>query len=210
MKLNGKILLILGTVIVIATATAIYYLFNNSYQATPVSSFTKKQVSLSVTPSPNPKIKEFVDPSGFKFNYPEDLVVKTKESTGNNIYSSLQILSENNKGEIIIRVESSNLKDLAAWLKTEKKLQEIKKIKLAELEAVQFKQDNLTRIVAHDTGATFTITIDAVDSEQFWSNTADIIVKSFAFVSPQNQNSAPVQNGEGAEDVILEGEEIVE
>src|SRR3989344_151591 len=104
---------------------------------------------------------EYIDPAGFKFKYPDNFSVSTAEQLTENIYSSLTLKSDDIEGKTEILVESTNTKSLDDWLnQNSKKIvkEKLQKIKLADLDAVQFEKDNKIITNAFDTGGVlFTI-----------------------------------------------------
>lgn len=164
---------------------------------------------------PSQKTKEYTDPSGFKFNYPEDVTVEKKETKDNNIYSKLQISSLKTQGKIDISVEKSNLTQVAGWFKNNLNIptsSEIKKTKLAELEARQFETKDQLTTLALDQGALFKIIVNIDKNKDFWLNVNEKIISTFSFVNPEVNKTISTPNNDAAnsEDVVFEEEEIVE
>lgn len=162
------------------------------------------------------KTKEYIDPSGFKFNYPETLTVSPKNINDDITYSDLKITSNKLSGEISIKATASKLQSISDWLKENKFHANnaiIKDIKLADLQAKAVKKDNKIFIVALDQYQTlFIIEVNSKGDEKFWSDANDAIVSTFAFVNPNvNNDSSSTSTSDGSsDDIIFEGEEVVE
>ncbi len=209
-KAAGLVLIVISALII--AAVVFLSIFKN-----------KKNVSFltPVKPTPAPtkkvvsgKLKEYIDPSGFKFSYPEEFLITAKEATDQSTYSHLEITSPKVSGQISIRVADSSLKTIDDWFENNKistKTGEVKNIKLADLEARQFKSKDELITIALDEGVLFTITVDPKENKDLWFATNKKIIDTFLFVAPPEEdtnNSIPVD--ESSDEVIFEGEEIIE
>ncbi len=200
-------------VIGILIALSIFVLVKNSNtirkSVSPISE--KKPI-----PSPTPTDKNlltFTDPSGFEFHYPKELSVKKKDLLNARLYSSLELSSTGSAETITIQGEESSLNTIDDWFKGTNKTSvfgEIKKIKLADLDARQFQANNSKTTIALDQGVLFTLTTNA-KKESVLLKTYDTVIKSFKFIqpSPAIQNSSSTSSGDSS-DVVDEGEEIIE
>lgn len=160
------------------------------------------------------KTKTFIDPSGFKFSYPENLLLETKENKNENDYSSLEILSEDIEGNSAITVTETDITTVDQWLKlsnvkVNKKSRQ--KVKLGDLNAERIEANNKLYAVAIDQGILFLIVTDLTEEKKHWVLIHDQIVKTFAFSPPEAQ-PATDSSGDGGvdEEVIFEGEEVIE
>lgn len=211
--MNKKILffLIIGTL-----ATFSFVLFS-TYQ-----SFKKQKIHSPVLEDIKPKkpttiisfakMKEYKDPSGFKFNYPDNLKLETKKIEDQKIYSLLELTSSKHQGKIEIKVEDNQLTKIDDWFKNEAtKPAEIKKIKLADIEGRQFELNNQILTIALDQGVLFIFTVSHEKDKNFWIDVNNKIIETFDFKPPNNiEENLPVSSENLEEEVIFEGEEIVE
>jgi len=156
--------------------------------------------------------KQYHDPSGFSFNYPEDLLASPAANIKDqSVYSELTISSPEKKGGIEIQVLSNNVKNVDAWL-TENKInskEQTTKLKLADLDARQFEDKGTITTVAVDSGTLFLLTTDYQDDKNFWTDVNNKIIASFEFIQPTAASNASGGDS-SSDDVILEGEEVVE
>lgn len=161
-----------------------------------------------VAPQVSVKHAEYFDPSGFKFNYPDTVRVSVADVKDETMYASVKMSSDKTPGGITLDAVSSNLTKVDDWFKTQV---ETKAIRLADLEARQFTQQNHTVTVALDKGVLFTITVNPENDPEFWDAVNDEVIASFAFVQPE---SSSTQNDTAASDsnseVIFEGEEVIQ
>lgn len=189
--------------------SAVFYMILSSKknQQIPAAANSKKTTPAVVGSSTD--TKQYTDASGFKFNYQDDLVVAAGQTKDQSIYSSLNLTSNKNDGNIDIEVTNSSLKGVQDYLKKNKisiSQEKIKKLKLGDLDAWQFEIDNKMTTLAFDQDTLFVITANPQKNKDYWSNINNKIVNSFEFVRPDNtgDNSVPDDN------VTFEGEETVE
>lgn len=159
------------------------------------------------------KLVTYSDPSGFTFQYPGGTSVKKKDLSNTQLYSSLELSSTGSAETITIKAEETNLGTIDNWFKGANKTSvfgEIKKIKLAGLDARQFEANNSMHTIALDQGVLFTIGTNAKKESEL-SKAYNAIVQSFKFVqpSPAVQNSTS-SSSDNSSDVVDEGEEIIE
>ena len=202
------ILALLATIGVI-----IILLFNLTKKENLKSPLVKdKPESSQITQKLSATQKEYIDPTGFKFKYPDNFSVSTAEQLTENIYSSLTLKSDDIEGKTEILVESTNAKSLDDWLnQNSKKIvkEKLQKIKLADMDAVQFEKDNKVVTNAFDTGGVlFTITTELKPNRDTMFKLNNMVISSFAFQTPQIPAESNSKSEEG--DVIFEGEEVIE
>ena len=157
-------------------------------------------------------LKEYTDPSGFKFKYPNNFIVSANDQLNENVYSSLTLGSDKIASQTSILVEATNTKSLDDWLlKNKIRLSEEKllKTKLTDLAAVQYEADGKVITIAYDTGALFTITTELKPDRETMLDLHKTILESFAFQQPPPPSSETALDGEVG-DVIFEGEETIE
>lgn len=198
-------------VVVLAAGTAAVIIFSQPKTekiSTPVVDKGKNS-----EPSPAVGMKVFHDPSGFTFSYPENLLASSAANIKDqSVYSELTLSSTEKKGGIEIQALSSNLKKVDAWL-TENKIpltdQRVVKLKLADLEARQLNEKTSITTVAVDSGVIFLISTDLQDDTDYWKNVTNDVVSTFKFVQPASASNTSGDNS-SSDDVVLEGEEVVE
>lgn len=157
--------------------------------------------------TPSAKLLEYKDPAGFGFSYLEGVKVEVADSTDTNTYSQLKITSQNKAGGITVSAVGSNIKSIS--------VKNGKKLKLADLEAVQYEEEGKITTAALDQGVLFTITADYQKDKEYWKSVNDKLIATFAFEAPQSPKATNVNNNQnatatGEEDVVFEGEETVE
>lgn len=160
-------------------------------------------------------LKEYSDPSGFRFLYPSTLniVVENKENDPD-VYSSLKLKPINGVGTISINVNATNFKKLDEWVKANKvplTSPSIKRIKLADIDAYQLPIQNQLVTGAYDEGALFTIVITEPKNQSLLADYGQII-SSFTFYQPAEtqttENAAPAPDQSSGVDT--DSEEIIE
>src|SRR3989344_5230329 len=152
------------------------------------------------------KAKEYIDPAGFKFSYPENLKLEVIDKKDPAYYSSLRFKSPSSEGLLTIEATATKYSSLEDWIKNNKEIiGNSKDIKLADLNAKEISSEGKKIIVAVDLETLFTITAtyDAVDQE-FWKTATDTIVSSFTFELPQTPLETTDSESTG-EDVVFEG-----
>lgn len=197
-------------VLSILVGSLIFLKIRNQNFRNPISS---PQKNLSPTPK-NASLKEYSDPSGFKFSIPKGLVVTDKKPTDQSIYSQLEVVpTTTSSGKITIAAITSNLKNVDDYFKINKSLSKnlkVDKLKLADLDARQFVSEDKITTVALDKGVLFTIISDLKDDKEFWDHANKTIITSFAFNPPQPQVSDDSSSGQPDDSGVTEEEEIVE
>lgn len=155
--------------------------------------------------------KEFKDPSGFNFSYPDNLTLEKKDAVNSQTYSFLELTSSDDSGKVTIDVSGTEIASLNEALKQNKApaTAQVKTLKLGDMDARQYEAQNQIVTLAIDTGVLFTIKTDLGSQKNFWSSVNDKITSSFVLAPPE----APVDNSSSySEDdsIIDEGEEIIE
>ncbi len=169
-------------------------------------------------PSPSsapqtPSLKEYVDPSGFKFSYSGDVLVKKKSVKDDNIYSLLELTSLNSSGKTTFEVVGSSLTSLDKWISKYKTAShEAQKLKIADMNAVELVSSSNIVTGALDKGVLFTISADLSTNPDFWKSVYKQIITSFKFVPPETTSGSPDTNSSppSNDDISFEGEEVIE
>lgn len=197
MTRNSVVLILVG--IILAGALIGYFRFRTEqYDAKTNISPSKKVTVLSV-------IKEYNDPVGFKFSYPESASVAAKKITKDTVYASLEITSPSTKGNISIEAVSSTLQKLDTLVATKTG---VANIKLADLAAKQYTEKDKIMTFALDKGVLFTITVTPEGNSEYWSTVNKKIISTFVFALPETPSQQSSQTSES--DITFEGEETVE
>lgn len=174
----------------------------------PIISTSPAVKPASSVPILSSKTKIYIDPSGFKFTYPDDINVEPKKTTDNSTYSHLILSSKKEKGTIGILIQDTSLKDSSAWVKNlEKASPSPIPIALAELKGFKVTGKKTVDIGLVDQGVLYTITLDS-PSSTYWEKALEKVAGTFMFI-PQNNTSAPSTES-GGDDIFFEGEETIE
>ncbi|QQG44062.1 MAG: hypothetical protein HYW86_04325 [Candidatus Roizmanbacteria bacterium] len=202
-------IVIIGGIIV--AVLVILALSKNSKQKTESSVLKNELTSEEIAPSA--QTKEYIDPAGFKFSYPSDLSVEKKDTDNKDSYSFLSLTSEQYSGTLSLNAVATEAAVLDDLMKNNKELQNnnIKKIKVADLNALQYELGNKIITLALDKGVLFTITSVFPEQKKYWSKAHEKIIQSFAFTPPANNSGSTSPGNAAADDSIsYEGEEIIE
>lgn len=201
---------ILCIILIIVAIGSAFYIFRPKNTISSVSKETKTTGELEKLPSKT--LQEYVDESGFSFQYPEDVSVTKKEVKNDTTYADLLLTTslQHQKGGIFIKVLDTKFKSPKEWF-TENKIatsSTVRDIKIGELSGQEIKGTNRIMAAAIDQNILFSI--DVRDYDKYWLEVYDTILSSFTFVQnqsrPVSDNTSPDTFGD---DVILE-EEIIE
>jgi hypothetical protein len=200
-------------VIVVLIAGAGLYFFTqpkNLKPLTDATSGTPKEVVPSKT------FIDYNDPTGFSFSYPDNLSISNTASgdmdaaVDPNAYADLQLFSKDKSGSLSLRIADTKLKTLDEWLKDngipETTIPEEKK--LDDLRAFEVKTEDRLMLAALDQGVLFTIESPRIE-EPFWGEVYNQVLTGFTFTPPEvvDKQASAASSGE---DVIFEGEEVIE
>lgn len=204
---------IIAIVVSAVSLSVIVFVFINS-QNNPDKTGEKnvKQPSFSLVQE-SLKLKEYTDPSGFKFSYTDNVVVNKKSVKDDNTYTLLELKSSLNAGKITLEATGSNLTSLDKWTSKHKTAShEAQKLKIADMNAVELSSKTSMITGALDKGVLFMITTEFSDRPDFWKSLYKKIVSSFAFTPPEatsgsfDTSASPPSN----DDISFEGEEVIE
>lgn len=198
---------------VIVLVVGSYYVFSRQQDISsplPVEEWKRQDQEEKI---PSLTLKDYSDDSGFAFRYPDDLTVSRKDVTDNTLYAYIQITSEGHPGSILVRVYDDKNPSLDSWIASNKKLADyvasVKDITLADIAARQIKTNDSVVTAALDQGVLFAIEVFPQNEKAYWLAAYNSIVETFAFASAQS-SSGSNQGGPTSDDVIFEGEEVVE
>lgn len=195
---------LIGLIVIVAVA------------ATQKKSFLPVSRSLITPPAPKASaasFKQYTDPSGFTFQYPDSFTIAADKLTDNQIYASVSIASRPTPGTISLKIEASGLKKIDDWFTPPRKniiYGEIKSIKLAGLEARQFISNNQKVTLAADEGVLISITQSKEADDELFNPAYEKIISTFAFSQPTNISPSQTSPDTTEDGVIFEGEEAIE
>lgn len=201
--------------IIIVTITAlgiVFFLVQPKKTISPVSSANPSTRVTDISENaPSEQLKEYVDDSGFSFNYPNDIEISKKEISDNITYANLELTS-NQKGSIAIRISDTKPKSIDDWF-LENKLASsgaIKKdIKIGDILGQEVAIANKLMAIAINQEILFIIEVDH-QNQKYWQTVYDTILSSFNFISQQSKiekETVPMEDST-VSDVILEEETI--
>lgn len=162
------------------------------------------------TTSSESQPKTYFNESGFNFEYPESLTLSEKEVTDESTYAWIELTNPQNKDIISIKLEDSDLTEIDDWFTASNKKDikgEIKETKLADIDGRQFtdKENQLTTLALDQGGVLISIIGNP-------SSAHEQIVSSFIFTqtAQTTTDTSDSSYDSGGEDIIFEGEEVIE
>jgi hypothetical protein len=162
---------------------------------------------------PSAKSKEYLDASGFKFSYPEDLILKDAEIDPTREYARLELTSPRVKGGISLAVVDSPFDDLKGWREAVEATVsgQARDLRVADLQAREIRSDDGLLTAMVDQGALFTIAVDSQSQKEFWARAYETLISSLSFYYPEPEKveTAPAAPA-GDSDITFLGEEIIE
>lgn len=163
-----------------------------------------------------PALKEYSDPSGFRFLYPSNVSLVTElDDSDSTLFSSIRIKSQSEGGYISIKVTSSNFTKLEDWLKANgisKNSPDLEKIKLGDIDAYQTMYQKQKITGALDSGAVITI-VNTDPESAVLTKAYDSVISTFAFYQPQESSSVDEQSTEtpaSPSEDTTESDEVIE
>lgn len=205
-------LILLGIVII-----GIWYVFFGQKKvslSSPLSVNLEQENSPSLSSlKPSKTLKDYADPSGFSFSYPDNLSLVSNEPKTTRVYSDLDLSAKGFTKGLKIEISDSSFKSLNDWVKANETEQSTKKdVKLGTLKAIEITASNRILLGALDQGVLFTIDASLSENKDFWMEVYNQVVKDFTFVAAGKDTAkAPTTQsvGESSSDVTFEGEEVV-
>lgn len=196
-KVNKKIILLL--VIVVLVIGMLFFLTRSNKPLTSPQSIQTTKIIPAET------LIEYSDPSGFTFSYPDNLSLSKNNIEDDSTYADIQLSSKEVNGSLNLKITDSKFKSLDEWLNLNKSASKEapKEVKLGNLKALEVKLADRLLMGALDQGVLFTIEMPRVE-EDFWMKVYDKILSSFSFVAAETTTS------DSTEEIIFEGEEVIE
>lgn len=201
------LLLTLGVIFLVGTIGGLYFSMRAKWSKETV----QEQENISSQNLPSGKLNEYLDGSGFVFRYPEDIKIKSQEISNSSTYTDLKLISEEVLGAISFRVSDSKTKSIEEWLKSRAQVSDIKNIALGGISGQEAKTSNGLLAGVLDSGVLFTIEVDFGGNKDFWQKVYNTLLSTFEFSETAQQGEGGEENSEAsAEEVVFEGEEIIE
>jgi len=202
-----KIIIILSLLMVVIVAIAIFTSHSQEKIIPPIFKNKAKPTSIKTT-TVSKTLKDYIDPSGFKFKYPTGIFTKELEFQSASVYSWIELTSPAIAGSITIKAEDTKLNSVADYLKN-KSVVNSKTVKIADLQGKAYEGKNQLVTAFIDQGVLFTIITDFQKNKDYWMSANQGIVGSFKFVLPESASQSTTSDTSGG-DVIFEGEETIE
>lgn len=200
----GSSLLIIGAIFLLN--------IRSSKEKQNLVSGVAKSGSSSSEKMPSSILKEYSDPSGFNFSFPEDVKIDKKDDES--LYANLSFVSDGLDGNIALTVSDAVNSSLDDWKKENNALLSgllINESNLGNISGISFNNQDKITLVVVDQGVEFKIVVDYKSQKKYWQSVYNSILNSFSFVSSSpetpNTESLPAQS---EEDAVFEGEEVVE
>lgn len=208
--MNKRLIIVLGGFIVLLgfLGSLYFYSTQTSKVVSPSSTGEKKEIVKAVSKT----TREYADAAGFVFQYPDNLDLKTVETTDKTVYSSLLITSKDASGNIEVSVADTKNKSFEDFVKDNKIATQGAKISektLGKLKAHEIKSAKDTTIIAIDQGIVFLVKSNYGNNGVFWEPAQQAIVSSFAFSAPEQQSGSQTTTT-GGDEILFEGEETIE
>ncbi len=209
--MNSKtlILIVITFVLLAAGAGGFYFLFGSRTEPE-----VKSAVALPKDTKPSETQIEYTDPSGFSFNYPDNLSL-TNANAGETVdpdaYANLQLFSKDKSGSLIIKITDTKLKTREDWLK-ENGIPETnipKEKQLGNLKAWEVKTGDRLMLASIDQGVLFTVESPLIEQE-FWGKVYDKVLEGFVFNTPETTSLAQETTIAPVDEIVFEGEEVIE
>lgn len=175
-----------------------------------LSSPQSNQQTTNTQISPSETLKSYTDPSGFSFNYPDNLSLINKKLADTITYADIQLTTKGVEGSLAIKITDSKIASVEEWVKTTKTSQSPKEVKLGNLKALEITTSDKILLGALDSGVLFNIEASSVGENDFWGKVYKIVITDFSFAPPAAENVASQGVSSSSEDITFEGEEVVE
>lgn len=198
--MNRKTLLLLC--LALGAIVVAVMIFLNPQKSPLFSPIAKQQQPANLPIQPSETLKEYQDPSGFTFSYPDNLSL-VKNEVADGTYADINLTAKGLIGNLALKISDTNFASLDEWIKVNKSAssETPKDVQLGTLKALEMKTKDRLLLGALDQGVLFTIEIP-LEKEDFWMKVLNIILADFSF--------APLTQDSTTEEVTFEGEEIVE
>ncbi len=210
--MNTKTLTLVVVVVVLISGAGLYFFTQpkNLKPLTDATSETPKEVVPSKT------FIDYSDPSGFNFSYPDNVSISNRASDVDSVvdpdaYADLQLFSKDKSGSLNLRIADSKFKTIQDWIKDQGLPETTVPVekKLGELKAFEVRTGDRLMLGALDQGILFTVEMPLIE-EPFWMEVYDKVTSGFAFASPDAATTQTAGTVSSGDEVIFEGEEVIE
>lgn len=177
---------------------------------TPLTTSSTNKVAQKAEATPSKTLKTYTDPSGFSFNYPDNLSLTKNEINSPTTYADIQLTSKDVEGSLNLKISDSKFASTEEWVKANQFTisQTPNEVKLGDLKAVEVTTGNKLLLGALDSGVLFTIETSLGERKDFWMSVYKSVLTDFSFVQPAKDTAA--SQGASSSDVSFEGEDVVE
>jgi len=197
LQMNKKVLVGFIAVTILAGVVGGFFIFSQTQKvSSPLPLENTKESKETVLPSAT--LKQYSDPAGFSFSYPDDLSLSVSDNIDTSTYADITLTSKKTNGTIRVIAIDTKFASVGDWLKSTNAISS-KEVTLAGFKASEVKKEDGLLLTAVDSGVLFTLESSFAGQDQFWINVYNNILSSFSFNSTQ-----------GVSDVVFEGEETVE
>lgn len=212
MKVTVVKITIVGLVILALGIIGAFYIFQSKKAVSPLSSKPQSNEALNIEQiQPSETLKDYTDSAGFSFKYPEDVVVKSKDTSDPATYASIELTSNKIKGSMSMKVLDTKVKSVDDWFAENALTASAtarKQIKMGEISGKEVAVNNKTIAAGLDQDILFTVEVDA-QNQKYWTSVYNTILSSFTFVSQEtNSTEVTTLDDSGSGDVLLEEETV--
>lgn len=193
--------LALGLIVII-----VRFIFGNQVNPLSNPSTSQRQVKAEVVPSNT--VKSYTDPSGFTFNYPDNLSLTNNEATSSSTYADIQLTAKGVNGSLNLKIADSKFTSLNEWMK-KNSFSNPKEVNLGNLKALEITSNEKIVLGALDSGVQFIIEVPYAEKKEFWLSVYKKVLADFSFVQPAKDNTSS-EDGSSQDAVTFEGEEVVQ
>lgn len=161
---------------------------------------------------PSTTLTDYSDSSGFSIQYPDDLSIKSNKITDNSTYADISITSSKVEGSLSLRITDTKYKTLDEWKKDNANLlgENVKDETLGSLQGIEVRKDDKTSLTSLDQTIKFRIEVEQGENVEYWNSVYKTVRESFAFSAPPPPSDSSNNTVPAEDEVILEGEEIIE
>jgi len=163
----------------------------------------------------NQTLKAWEDPAGFKFSYPDKIMIDNHPEDEEN-YAHLELTNTASPGRILIWMKDKAEKDLSTWLTNQEGDFQSFDSELAGQSAKKLAFTTPKKMVTAMFDQEVIILLEVYPEDEWWTRTYDQILNSFELIplvgedKAKSQAPGAWQPGTGDTGIIDEGEEIVE
>jgi hypothetical protein len=160
-------------------------------------------------------LKVWEDPAGFRFSYPEGVMINNHSEDEEN-YAHLELTNSSYPGRILVWMKDKTEKDLNAWLANQEGDFQTFDSELAGQSAKKLAFASPKKMVTTIFDQEVVILLEVYPEDEWWTKTYDQILTSFELIPLAGEDKAKSQApgawqpGTGDTGIIDEGEEVIE